>query len=108
VSFIEGNVRLKNGWCNLFHVQADTRDLGPNIASSNHKRLTIPSHHLVRIAFRNGFLEDLHAGKSSPILDQPSYSRISHYEMRRLMIEASAKLEQMLQSAEFYGCSIPA
>src|SRR6266849_6489860 len=52
---------------------------------------------LTAYAFRNGFLEDLHAGKSSPILDQPGYSRISDDEMRRLMIEASAKLEEMLR-----------
>jgi len=52
---------------------------------------------LTAFAFRNGFLEDLHAGKSSPILDQPGYSRISDEEMRRLMIEASAKLQEMLR-----------
>jgi hypothetical protein len=52
---------------------------------------------LTAFAFRNGFLEDLHAGKSSPILDQPGYSRISDDEMRRLMIEASANLEKMMR-----------
>jgi len=48
-------------------------------------------------AFRNGFLEDLHAGKPSPLLEQPGYSRISDDEMKRLMIEASEKLAQMLR-----------
>ena len=52
---------------------------------------------LTALAFRNGFLEDLHSGKPSPILSQPGYSRISDEEMRRLMIEASEKLEQMLR-----------
>ena len=52
---------------------------------------------LTAFAFRNGFLEDLHSGKSSPILSQPGYSRISDEEMRRLMIEASEKLEQVLR-----------
>jgi hypothetical protein len=52
---------------------------------------------LTAFAFRNGFLEDLHAGKTSPILTQPGYSRISDEEMRKLMIEASEKLEQMLR-----------
>lgn len=52
---------------------------------------------LTAYAFRNGFLEDLHAGKSSPLLDQPELSRITNDEMRQLMIEASAKLAQMLQ-----------
>ena len=47
-------------------------------------------------AFRNGFLEDLHAGKHSPILDQPGYSRITDDEMKRLMIEASEKLARMM------------
>jgi hypothetical protein len=52
---------------------------------------------LTAFAFRNGFLEDLHAGKTSPGLNQPGYSRISDNEMKRLMIEASEKLEQMLR-----------
>ena len=47
-------------------------------------------------AFRNGFLEDLHAGKHLPLLDQPGYSRITDDEMKRLMIEASEKLARML------------
>jgi hypothetical protein len=47
-------------------------------------------------AFRNGFLEDLHAGKHSPILDEPGYSRITDDEMKRLMIEASEKLARMM------------
>ena len=51
---------------------------------------------LTALAFRNGFLEDLHAGKPSPLLDQPGYSRISNAEMKRLMIETSAKLARML------------
>ena len=47
-------------------------------------------------AFRNGFLEDLHAGKPSPLLEQPGYSRITDDEMKRLMVEASEKLARML------------
>ena len=47
-------------------------------------------------AFRNGFLEDPHAGKHSPILDDPSYSRITDDEMKRLMIQASERLAHML------------
>lgn len=52
---------------------------------------------LTAFAFRNGFLEDLHAGKPSPLLSQHGYSRISDEEMRKLMIEASEKLERMLR-----------
>jgi hypothetical protein len=52
---------------------------------------------LTALAFRNGFLEELHAGASSPLLDDPKNSRITDEEMRRLMIEASEKLGQMLE-----------
>ena len=52
---------------------------------------------LTAYAFRNGLLEDLHAGKPLPMPNQRGYSRISDDEMRRLMIEASAKLSSMLQ-----------
>jgi hypothetical protein len=52
---------------------------------------------LTAYAFRNGFLEDLHAGKPSPLLEQARLSRISDEEMRKLMIEASATLAQMLR-----------
>ena len=51
---------------------------------------------LTAYAFRNGFLEDLHAGKPSPLLEQPGYSRITDDEMKRLMVEASEKLARML------------
>ena len=51
---------------------------------------------LTAFAFRNGIIEELHAGKRSPLLDQPEYSRITDDEMRRLMIEASQKLAEML------------
>jgi hypothetical protein len=52
---------------------------------------------LTAYAFRNGFIEDLHTGKDSPLLREPGYSRISDDEMRRLMIESSEKLERLLQ-----------
>jgi hypothetical protein len=48
-------------------------------------------------AFRNGFLEGLHAGKSSALLTQPGLSRISDEEIWKLMIQASAKLEELLR-----------
>jgi hypothetical protein len=47
-------------------------------------------------AFRNGPLEDLHAGKHSPLLEDPSLSRITDEEMKRLMINASATLAMAL------------
>ena len=59
---------------------------------------------LTACAFRNGFLEDLHAGKPSELLTQPGLSRISDEEMRKLMIQASAKLEELLR----LKCETPA
>lgn len=52
---------------------------------------------LTAFAFRNGFLEDLHAGKPLPAIQQSGFSRISDDEMRRLMIEASEKLTLLLR-----------
>jgi hypothetical protein len=46
----------------------------------------------VAMTFRNGMLEDLHAGKDSPLLTDPSLSRITDREMKKLMIETSAQL----------------
>ena len=51
---------------------------------------------LTAYAFRNGPLEDLHAGKGSPLTDDPSLSRITDAEMRKLMINASEHLAKML------------
>ena len=55
---------------------------------------------LTCIAFRNGFIEDLHAGKHSELLETPGLSRITDEEMKKLMIEASAKLAQLLALKE--------
>ncbi len=51
-------------------------------------------------AFRNGFLEDLHAGKHSPVLEDSNISRITDEEMKKLMIESSARVEALLQRKE--------
>ena len=51
-------------------------------------------------AFRNGYIEDLHAGKHSELLEQPELSRITNVEMKKLMIEASAKLAELLALKE--------
>lgn len=52
---------------------------------------------LAAYAFRNGPLEDLHAGKSSPLLDDPSLSRITDDEMKRLMLNACEMLAKALE-----------
>jgi len=52
---------------------------------------------LVAWAFRNGPLEDLHAGKASPLLEEPELSRITDDEMRALMLNASRQLAKLLE-----------
>jgi hypothetical protein len=47
---------------------------------------------LTAYAFRNGPLEDLHAGKPSALTVDSSLSRITEAEMKELMINASEKL----------------
>jgi len=51
-------------------------------------------------AFRNGFLEDLHAGAYSELLEKPGLSRITDAEMRKLMIESSNVMATLLQMKE--------
>lgn len=52
---------------------------------------------LIAGAVRNDALfEDLHAGRWEPILDDPSVSRITDAEMKRLMIRFSATLAWLL------------
>jgi hypothetical protein len=53
-------------------------------------------------AFRNGFLEHLHAGRWSPILSDPGFSRITDDEMKKLMIETSARLAHWLYLREIF------
>lgn len=51
---------------------------------------------LVAWAFRNGPLERLHAGRHSPLLDDPSLSRITDPEMKELMLNACRQLADLL------------
>jgi hypothetical protein len=57
---------------------------------------------LTAYAFRNGPIENLHAGKRSPLLDDPELSRITQAEMKEIMIVASAKLADALQTKKLY------
>ena len=50
--------------------------------------------------FRNGFLEDLHSGLPSPLVTNPRFARITDPEMKKLMIESSAKLAHWLYLRE--------
>jgi hypothetical protein len=47
---------------------------------------------LTAYAFRNGPLEELHAGASSPLLTDPGLSRLTDNEMKDLMINALTTL----------------
>ncbi len=51
---------------------------------------------LAAFAFRNGPIENLHAGKSSPLTADPSLSRITDDEMKELMLTASEMLAAVL------------
>jgi hypothetical protein len=57
---------------------------------------------LVHQCFRNSFLEDLHAGKHSKLLENPQFSRITQEEMKKLMIESSAAIARFLEFKERY------
>lgn len=50
-------------------------------------------------AFRIGPLEDLHSGEYSELLESDRYCRITDAEMKKLMIEFSAKVAELLRMA---------
>ena len=52
---------------------------------------------IVAWAFRNGPLEDLHAGKTSPLLEDDQYRRITDNEMQQLMLSACDQVERLLR-----------
>jgi len=55
---------------------------------------------IVAMAFRNGPIEDLHAGKSSELSSNPELSRITNEEMKTLMINACEQVAKLLQLKE--------
>src|SRR3972149_11268940 len=55
---------------------------------------------IVAYAFRNGPIEDLHAGKYSELLEQKELSRITDAEMKELMVFACDKVEELLRLKE--------
>jgi hypothetical protein len=52
---------------------------------------------LIAMAVRNGPIEDLHAGKYSPLLEDDSLSRITDEEMRVVLIHATRVLASLLR-----------
>ena len=67
-----------------------------------HPELTLrdEANALTARAFRNGYLEDLHAGRRSPLLVDPGVPRVSDHEMKKLMVESSARLAHLLYLRE--------
>jgi hypothetical protein len=55
---------------------------------------------LTAYSFRNGPLENLHAGKVSPLLEDPTLSRITDDEMKEMLINASESLARLLKLRE--------
>ncbi len=55
---------------------------------------------IVANAFRNGPIEDLHAGTSSELLSNPELSRITDDEMKMLMINACEQVTKLLKLKE--------
>lgn len=55
---------------------------------------------IVAYAFRNGPLEDLHAGELSELLDNFRLSRITDVEMKVLMLNACEAVETLLREKE--------
>jgi hypothetical protein len=51
---------------------------------------------IVAYAFRNGPIENLHAGKYSELLTDQSLSRITNEEMKTIMLNACRKVEELL------------
>jgi len=54
----------------------------------------------VAMAFRNGPIEDLHAGKSSELLSDPKLSRITDDEMKTIMVNACEQVTKLLEMKE--------
>jgi len=55
---------------------------------------------IVALAFRNGPIENLHAGKSSELLQRDDLSRITDDEMKEIILFACDKVEQLLMLKE--------
>lgn len=63
---------------------------------SNGFTLKDKANAITAYCFRNGFLEELHTGEYSELLDNDKYSCITDEEIKELMIEASLKVFGLL------------
>ena len=73
-------------------------DTSQKMPLRGHPELTLrdEANAITAHVFRNGFLEDLHSGFPSPLVTDPRFARITDPEMKKLMIESSAKLAHWL------------
>jgi hypothetical protein len=55
---------------------------------------------IVAYAFRNGPIEDLHAGEPSELLENPALSRITDEEMKKIMLHACRCVEKLLREKQ--------
>lgn len=73
--------------------------MGDNLQDRNFT-LRDEANAIVAWAFRNGPLEDLHAGQHSALLEDSNLSRISDDEMKSLMINACQQMAKILELKE--------
>jgi len=66
---------------------------------SEHRKLAREAKAIVALAFRNGPIEDVHAGRTCPTcMGHPGYSRISDAEMKAIMKNAVNRVYALLAS----------
>jgi hypothetical protein len=66
-------------------------------AAPNRRQLANEAKAIVALAFRNGPIEDVHAGKPCPICDgNPKYSHITEQEMKQIMKNAVDRVFRLL------------
>jgi hypothetical protein len=65
---------------------------------SEHRKLAREAKAIVALAFRNGPIEDVHAGRTCPTcMGHPGYSRISDAEMKAIMKNAVNRVYALLR-----------
>ena len=75
-------------------------DMDPHTPRPDGFSLRDEANALVAKAFRNGPLERLHAGAHSPLLEDPSLSRLTNAEMKELMLYACRTLARQLEKKQ--------
>ncbi len=65
---------------------------------SEHRKLAREAKAIVALAFRNGPIEDVHAGRTCPTcMGHPGYSRISDAEIKAIMKNAVNRVYALLR-----------